>query len=145
MCYVFCCYAFVCYVCLLCFCVMSVLLCLYCLIMFWSLLVLYMANQLYRLDPECSISFGSEIAGPVPKLRAKTQKLLLGHAISQLGCNLGTPIFSAFFPIDCKSCPIVWCHMLHSRPPDWELWQKNLQKLQESANNCKKSWLGAMI
>ena len=102
-----------------------------------------MANQLYRLDPECSISFGSEIAGQVPKLRAKTQKLLLGHAISQLGCNLGTPIFSAFFPIDCKSCPIVWCHMLHSRPPDWELWQKNLQKLQESEKNLQEILAGS--
>ena len=33
--------------------------------------------------------------------------------------------------------------MLHSRPPDWELWQKNLQKLQESAKKLQEILAGS--
>ncbi len=95
-----------------------------------------MLNQLCDLDPECSILSASEIACLVPKLRAKTQKRVTWERNLAIGCDLGTHTIFAFIPNDCNAAQNFGCHILHSRPTDWELWQKNLQKLQESAKTA---------
>ncbi len=92
-----------------------------------------MMNQRFHLDPECSILSASEIACLVPKLRAKTQKRVTWERNLAIGCDLGTHTIFAFIPNDSNAAQYFRCHILHSRPSDWELWQKNLQKLQNLA------------
>ena len=92
-----------------------------------------MSNQLCQLEPDCAIFLCSEIACLVPKLRAKTEKRVLWERNLAIGCDLGTHAFFAFLPNDSNAAQNFRCHILHSRPSDWELWQKNLQKLQNLA------------
>ena len=92
-----------------------------------------MSNQLCQLDPECANSFSSEIACLVPKLRAKTEKRVIWEHNLAIGCDLGTHAIFVFLPNDSNAAQYFRCHILHSRPTDWELWQKNLQKLQNLA------------
>ena len=92
-----------------------------------------MSNQLCRWEPECSVSLCSEIACLVPKLRAKTEERVIWERNLAIGCDLGTHAFFAFLPNDSNAAQNFRCHRLHSRPSDWKLWQKNLQKLQNLA------------